>query len=196
MEIQKAFKLTVKYLIVDEPWHYEDIIIYAKSHGEAKTRGIYEFDGGQVEDYNQRDYKGRPHRDITFLDVRARRVKNLDKTFYQERWITQQEIQQIEWQDTRDENARLLTISNPDDLAVVYAGCYSQYWGENRSGYSSSIVFAGKYSTKEAYNIVKGNSYDRQETVRLLDVKQFNAELELQISAKETEIERLKKYKL
>lgn len=196
METQKAFKLTVKDLIVDEPWHYDDIIVYAKSHGEAKTRGIHEFEGGQVEDYSQRNYKGKPHRDITFLDVRARRVKNLDKTFYKDRWRTQKEIKQLEWQDIRDENARLLTISNPNDLAVVYADCYSQYWGANHSGYSESIVFAGKYTTKEAYDIVRGNSYDRQETVILLDVEQFNKDIELQILIKETEIERLKTYRI
>lgn len=196
METQKAFRLTVKDLIIDEPWYYENIIVYAKSHGEAKTRGIYEFESGKVEDYSQKDYKGRPHRDITFLDVRARRVKNLDKAFYRERWRTQQEIQQLEWQDTRDEKARLLTISNPNDLAVVYAGCYRQYWGANRSGYSDTVTFAGKYSTKEAYDIVRGSSYDRQEIVRLLDVEHFNSELNLKILAKEKEIERLKTYKL
>ena len=178
MEIQKAFKLTVKNLVVDEPWHYDDIIVYAKTHGEAKTRGIYEFECGQVEDYTQRNYKGEHLRDITFLDVRARRVKRLDKTFYKERWRTQEELQQLEWQDKRDEEAKQIWLDNPDGIAVVYAGCYNSYWGANNAGYWSKIEDAGKYSTKEAYEIVRGSSFDRQETVILIDKEEYNKKLQ------------------
>ena len=178
MEIQKAFKLTVKNLVVDEPWHYYDIIVYAKTHGEAKIRGIYEFECGQVEDYTQRNYKGEHLRDITFLDVRARRVKRLDKTFYKERWRTQEELQQLEWQDKRDEEAKQIWLDNPDGIAVVYAGCYNSYWGANNAGYWSKIEDAGKYSTKEAYEIVRGSSFDRQETVILIDKEEYNKKLQ------------------
>lgn len=177
MEIQKAFKLSVKNLVVDEPWHYSDIIVYAKTHGEAKTMGIYEFECGKIEDYSVRNYKGEPLRDITFLDIRARRVKELDKTFYRDKWRTQQELKQLEWQDKRDEEAKQIWLNNPDGIAVVYAGCYGTFWGANQAGYWSKIEDAGKYSTKEAYDIVRGSGFDRQETVILLDKTRYNDEL-------------------
>jgi len=174
MEIKKAFKLTVKNMVADEPWHYDDIIIYAESHGEAKAKGVYEFDSVKVEDHTSRNFE----RYVTFLDVRARRVKRLDKTFYKDRWRTQEELQQLEWEDRRDEEAKQLWIDNPDGIAVVYNANYGTYWGANKAGYWSKIEDAGKYSTEEAYDIVRGSSYDRQETVILIDKEKYNEELE------------------
>lgn len=176
-KIRKAFKLTVNNLIVDEPWHYENIIVYANTHGEAKTKGIYEFQLGQVEDYTQKNYKGEYLRDIVFTDVRARREKSEDQFFYKDRWRTRKDLQELEWQDKRDEEAKQLWIDNPDGIAVVYNGSYNTYWGANHAGYWSKIEDAGKYSTKEAYDIVRGSSFDRQETVILLNKEQYNAEL-------------------
>lgn len=171
MKIQKAFKLSIKDMVADEPWHYTDIIVYADSHGEAKAKGISEwpFESVQVEDYSQKNYKGEYLRDITFLDVRARRVKKLDKILHNGRWETRERISQLEWQDKRDEEAKQLWLDNSDGIAVVWAGCYRSYWGANHSGYWSKKEDAGKYSTKEAYDIVRGSDYSRQETVELLD---------------------------
>lgn len=177
MEIQKAFKLSVKNLVIDEPWHYEDIVVYADSHGEAKVKGFSEFEYGEVQDYSQKNYKGEYLRDITFLDIRARRIKKLDKVLYKDRWETRERISQLEWQDKRDEEAKVLWENNPDGIAVVWAGCYNSYWGANHSGYWSTLEGAGKYSMEEAYKIVKGSCYSRQEKVILLDKEKYNAEL-------------------
>ncbi len=179
MEIQKAFKLSVKDMVADEPWHYDDIIVYAETHGEAKNKGMMEFDGVHVQDYSQINYyKGDFLRDVTFLDIRARRVKKLDKIFYRDLWRTREDISQLEWMDKRDEEAKQLWVENPDGIAVIWAGCYNSYWGENRCGYFSELEYAGKYTTKEAYEIVKGNDYSRQEKVILLDKEKYNKELQ------------------
>jgi hypothetical protein len=175
MEKQKAYKLVVDNLLLDEPYHYEAPIVYAKTAGEAKSKGISHFYYYQVE--NMYDYGRYKNRDIVFTDIKAKRVKRLDKTFYKDRWQTQEELEKLEWQDKRDEEAKQLWLNNPDGIAVVHAGCYNQWWGANRCGYSSDITYAGKYSTKEAYDIVRGSSYDRRETVILLDKDKYNAEL-------------------
>lgn len=183
MEIQKAYKLSVKDMIIDEPWHYTDIVVYAESHGEAKAKGIsgWHFEGAQVEDYSQKNYKGEYLRDITFLDIRARRIKKEDKIFYKDEWRTRERVSQLEWQDKRDEEAKQLWLDNPNETAVVYAGCYNQYWGANHAGYCSDITYAGKYSTEEAYNIVKGSCYSRQEKAILLDKEKYNKEIQQKI---------------
>ena len=171
-QIRKAYKLTVKG-IVDEPWHYDDIIVYADSHGQAKSRGIYEFDSVYVQDYKEYDNQ----RHIIFTDITARRIKRLDKILYNEKWITQYELEHIHWKSKRDEEARQIWQDNTDGIAVVFAGCYGTYWGANHSGYCSKIEDAGKYTTEEAYRIVKGSSYDRQETVILLNKEKYNNDL-------------------
>ena len=176
MEKQKAYKLVVDNLLLDEPWYYEEPIVYAKSAGEAKSKGISHFYDYQVEDIH--DYGKYNNRDIVFTDIKARRLKRLDKTLYKDRWRTQKEIQQLEWQDKRDEEAKQLWINNPDGIAVVYNSSYGIYWGANRAGYWSKIEDAGKYSTEEAYDIVRGSSYERQETVILIDKEKYNEELE------------------
>lgn len=181
METKKAFKITVKDLVIDEPWHYTDIIVYADSHGEAKNKGMREFELGEIIDYTKKNWKGEYLRDITYLDIRARRIKSEDKILYKGEWETRERISQLEWQDKRDEKAKQLWINNPDGIAVVWVGCYGAYWGANRSGYYSKIENAGKYSTKEAYDIVKGSCYDRQEIVQLLDKEKYNAELQKKI---------------
>lgn len=189
--LKKAWKISAKDL--NEPWYYDDIIVLADTRGEARSKGLYDLIyQGATKDVN-RKYDDDT---ITYTDVTATRYKDSDRILFEDKEITRRDLEGYLWCKDRDEAALQLTISNPNDLAVVYAGCYGQYWGKNRSGYSSDITFAGKYTTKEAYDIVKGSAYDRKESSKLLDIKQFNKELDLQISAKETEIERLKTYKL
>lgn len=189
--LKKAWKISAKDL--NEPWYYDDIIVLADTRGEARSKGLCDLiNQGATKDVS-RKYDDDT---IIYTDVIATRYKASDRILFEDKEGMRRDLEGYLWCKERDENALQLTITNPDDLAVVFAECYGKYWGKNRSGYSSAITFAGKYTTKEAYDIVKGSSYDRKETVSLLDVGQFNAELDLQISAKETEIGRLKTYKL
>jgi hypothetical protein len=188
--IKKAWKISAKDL--EEPWHYDDITVMADTRGEARSKGLNELTyqcAKKIAGYLEDD-------ELYYVDIIATREKESDNILYEGKEIKRRNLKNYLWQKERDENARLLTISNPNDLAVVYAGCYSQYWGANHSGYSSSIFFAGKYTTKEAYEIVKGSAYSRQEEVRLLDVEQFNRDIELDIERKQKEIDRLKTYKI
>lgn len=176
MEIRKAYKLIVDNLLLDDPYHYEAPIVYAKTAGEAKSKGMKHFYDYRVEDIY--DYGRYNEREITFTDVKAKRDKNSDKFLYKDQWETRKRISQLEWQDKRDEEARLIWENNPDGIAVVWAGCYGSYWGANHAGYWSKIEDAGKYSTKEAYDIVRGSDYSRQEKVILLDKEEYNKELQ------------------
>ena len=188
--VKKAWSISAKDLI--EPWHHDDIVVFADTRGEARSKGLDELRyQGATKDVSYLE-----DNEIYYTDIGATRYKESDKIQFEDKVVSRSQVKNYLWQKERDENARQLTITHPNDLAVVYAGCYGQYWGANHSGYSSAITFAGKYSTKEAYDIVKGSDYGRQETVRLLDVVQFNAQLDVQILVKETEIERLKTYKI
>lgn len=187
--IKKAWKISAKNL--SEPWYFEDVTVMADTRGEARSLGLSELIyQGATKNVN-RKYDDDT---ITYTDIVATRYKAYDRILFEGKEIASRDLEGYLWCKERDENALQLTNTNPNDLAIVYAGCYGQYWGANHSGYSSVITFAGKYTTLQAYDIVRGSSYDRKETVSLLDVEQFNAELDLQIYAKETEIERLKTY--
>lgn len=189
--LKKAWKVSAKDL--SEPYFYDNVIVLADTRGEARSKGLSElhYQGATIKvDFKYQD------NEVKFTDVIATRHRQSDMILYGDKEMRRRDLSDYLWCKERDENARLLTVSNPNDLAVVYAGCYGQYWGANRSGYSSSIVFAGKYTTQEAYDIVRGSSYDRQETVRLLDTEQFNKDIDIEISEKQKEIERLKSYRI
>lgn len=171
----KAYRLIVEDL--SEPWHWDDIIVYADSAGEAKSKGLKEFSGAEKRDILE--YGG--WRDVIFTDIKAIRHKELDKADYGGALFTKAEIREKEWIKERDEKALKLFQTNPDDLCVIWAGCYGSYWGSNRSGYSSDIKYAGKYSTKEAYEIVRGNDYTRQEEVRLLNTVEYNSSIDKEV---------------
>lgn len=176
--VLKAYKLVVND-IVDEPWHWNDIIIYAKTAGEAKSKGLSEFEGAKVNDLKGMSWS--LYRDVKYTDIKAYRIKEMDKVLYEGIVITKAEVKQKEWQKQRDKEALELSQNYPDSMAVVYAGCYGSYWGANRSGYTSKIENAGKYSTKDAYEIVRGSDYNRQEKVILLDGTKYNAEIDIKI---------------
>ncbi len=167
-EIKKAFKLTVDN-IADEPWCWDDIIVYAESHGAAKSKGLKYFDGAEI--HVDRGYGVR---DVEFTDLKARRIKNQDKILYDGEWVTQERKVQLDWQKERDEDARKIMEENPNGIAVVWAGVYNAYWGYNHNGYRADIENAGKYTTKEAFDIVKGSCWSRQETVQLLSIEKYN----------------------
>ena len=186
--IQKAYKITVEN-INDEPWHYNDIVVYADSAGEAKSKGFPEFWSARIDDYSK---YGRRERDVIYTDLKARRVSKEDKILYDGEYITRERVKQKEWVKDRDEKARKLWEENPESLAVVLAGCYGSYWGANRCGYGSYLN-AGHYTTEEAYNIVKGSCSSRQEEVRLLDVEEYNAIIDKEVKKL---VETIEKYHL
>lgn len=184
LKIQKAYKLSVSDLIVDEPWHYTDIVVYAESHGKAKTKGIFEFECGRLFDPNGHNCE----RDIVFTDIGARRCKKEDKFLVSDRWRTREQLEQMSWEFKRDEQAKQIWLNNPDGVALVWVGCYGSYWGANHSGYTSDKTRAGKYSTKEAFEIVKGSDYSRQEKVILVNKEEYNLEIQNKIKQLENNI--------
>lgn len=193
--ISKAYRLRVDD-IASEPWHWDDIIVYADSPGEAKSKGIIEFDGAEVPDRGK--YSG--YREVTFTDIKATRLPKQDKYEYEGKIMTKEDIKQREWEKERDAKALKLSQDYPNCLAVVWAGCYNQYWGANRSGYTSYIEYAGKYTTKEAYDIVRSSDYSRKEEVVLLDTVKYNSDIDSKIDKiseqYNKDLDRLKKAKI
>ena len=186
--IKKAWKISAKDL--SEPWYFEDITVMADTRGEARSKGLNELFNQGAEKIIDRFEDS----DLKYTDIIAKRDKDYDITLHEGKEMKRKDLKSFLWQKERDEKALQLTITNPNDLAVVYAGCYSQYWGANHSGYSSSIIFAGKYTTQQAYEIIKGSDYSRQEEVKLLDAERFNKELDESIKKRQSEIDRLKTY--
>lgn len=180
--IEKAFSLRVE-AIVDEPWNWDDIIVYAESRSAAKSKGVNRFDGAEIKDENN---YGR-YREVRFLDIKAHRHPELDKYDYNGQVLTKEEIEQKQWIEARDNQSLALSKSYPNSLCVIWAGVYKSYWGPNRAGYTAKIEHAGKYTTIEAYNIVRGSDYSRQQTVILLDTNKYNEEIDKKIQELTTE---------
>lgn len=189
--LEKAWHIRVKDL--SEPWNYEDIYVTAENRGQARSKGLSEMLQQGAEKLKTYKYEDN---EIKYTDIIAHRSKDYDTILFEDKKMSHRDVQQYLWCKERDDKALKFTETNPDDLFVVWNGSYGSYWGANHSGYSSSIVFAGKYTAKEAYNIVRGSSYGRKEEVRLLDKKQFNKDLDAQIEAKQKEIDRLNNYRL
>lgn len=189
--LEKAWHIRVKDL--SEPWYYEDIYVKAENRGQARSKGLSKMLTEGAEKYVSSRYEDS---EIKFTDIIASRAKDLDTILFEDKKMNRRDVEEHIWCKERDEKALKFTETNPDDLFVVYAGCYGSYWGSNRSGYSDSIVFAGKYTAQEAYSIVQGSSYSRKEEMRLLNKKQFNKDLDEQIQSKQKEIDRLNSYRL
>lgn len=186
--IKKAWKISVKDL--SEPWYFEDVYVNCETRGEARSKGLTEMrnlGATKLVDYDTEVY---------YTDIIAHRVKEYDTILFEDKEMKRHQIEEHIWCKERDQKALDLTVSNPNDLAVVWAGCYRGYWGANRSGYSDDIIFAGKYSIQEAYDIVIGSDYGRQETVRLLNVAEFNANINTEVIKLQKQIDRLRTYKI
>ena len=180
----RAYKATVDNLILEDPYHFEKPVFYAEKASDAKSKAIRFF-----KDYYVKDYiNGDSSREVEYTDIRVKRVKALDKIHYKGKLVTVEEAKQLKWVEERDAKAKELADKHPNEVAVVWSGCYGAYWGANRAGYFSNIENAGKYTTKEAYEIVKGNDYSRQEVVELLNVEEYNNKIQKKIN----ELEKLK----
>jgi len=189
--IKKAWKISVKDL--SEPWYFEDVYVNCETRGEARSQGLQEMCNLGAEKLKESRYDDT---DLRYIDIIAHRSKDYDTILFEGKEMKRHQIEKHIWCKERDQKAYELTVSNPNDLAVVYAGVYGSYWGSNRSGYSDSIVFAGKYDVREAYDIVRGSEYSRQETVKLLNVEKFNLGIEEKIEKLQKEIDRLKSRKI
>lgn len=189
--IKKSWRISIKDL--SEPWYFEDVYVNCETRGEARSKGLTEMFNLGAEKIKESRYDSS---DIAYTDIIAHRAKDYDTILFEGKEMKRQAIEKYTWCKERDQKALDLTVSNPNDLAVVWAGCYRGYWGANRSGYSDDIIFAGKYSTKEAYEIVKGSEYARQETVKLLNVEEFNANINTEVIELQQKIDRLRTYKV
>lgn len=187
--VKKAWRIKVDDLV--EPWHYEELVEYAETGNKAKSQ----FMGGScVIDMYIGDYSD--SREVEYKDIKVSRCKSEDIVLYKGNEINRGEVSSIEWMANRDAEALRIVNESPEAVCVVWAGCYSQYWGANHAGYTSLIERAGKYSAKEAYDIVMGSDYSRQESVIALDPQQFNSDIDVKIKNLEKDIENLKSCKV
>lgn len=180
MEIhEKAWVVTA--LNLSSPWFYNDIVVWANDPSKAKALGFDKL----LQENAEVCYdlaEGYPStREVVFTDVRVNRLKAEDKVNYNGVIMTRQGVKHELWQKERDAKALKIVEETPDAICVVFNGDYNQYWGSNHSGYSSNILFAGKYTAKEAYDIVHGSSFARKEVVRLLDVELYNKNIKKEI---------------
>lgn len=190
--MEKAYNVFVKN-IINEPWHYNDLIVYAETRNQARSKAMSKslFESAQIEDSS--DYFN--VRDVEYKDICATRNKNLDKVEYNGKTVSKSELGEIKWCEERTTYAKSLVDNFPEKTAVVYNASYGSYWAANHSGYASDIIFAGLYSTQEAYEIVKNSSYDRQETVKLYSKEDKSEVIDLEVEKLQREIDRLDTYR-
>lgn len=174
MIIKKAYQVWAKDL--SEPFYYNEIVGYGNTPGEAKS------DAWNNSDLKYADklYGGG---DVTFLDLKVKRVKEYDVVEFEGKEVKRYEIEKLEWMRNRDEESLKLTTENPDSLFLVYNASYGSYWGSNNCGYTSKRYMAGRYSGEEAYKIVKGSSFERKETLELFDAAKINLEVWKEINS-------------
>lgn len=184
--MNKAWQITVDDL--SEPWYYQDIIVYAETGDKAKSIAWKENRSG-ICDAELSMYT----REVRYTDLRAHRVKELDKIEWEGKQVTKERFKELTWMKERDEDSEKLWKENPEATAVVMKG--SSYWGHNRCGYSSTLKNAGLYSTQEAYGIVRGSDYNRQETMRLCSKEEINNYIESEIEKLRNQIKELEIYK-
>jgi hypothetical protein len=184
----KAWKISAKNL--EEPWHYDDVYVYAENRNKARSLGLKELFhlGATISKPCKYRDCGWKEDDVEYTDIIAHRCPHEDKVMYNGKLETKDRIEELEWCRLRDEEAYNLTITNPNDFAVVYAGCYGTYWGSNHVGYCSKIEDAGKYTTQEAYEIVKGSGYSRKEKVILINKEEYNQNILDQIEKLKTKL--------
>lgn len=192
--MEKAWNVFVKN-IVSEPWHYNDLIVYAETRNQARSKAMSKmlFESAEIEDQPYSIYNR--YRDVEYKDISATRNKELDKVDYNGEEVSKSKLKEIKWCEERTAYAKSLANNFPDKTAVVYTGSYGSFWGANHSGYASNIIFAGLYTTKEAYDIVKSSSYDRQETVRLYSKEDKSEVIDLEVEKLQKEIDRLNTYR-
>lgn len=118
---------------------------------------------------------------MKFTDIKAIRIKEEDKVSHDGCLLSRKQVKEKEWIKERDNNILNLIKTNPDSMVVIWARCYGQYWGANRSGYATDIKYAGKYTPQEAYDIISGNDYSRQEVVKLLDIVEYNEKIDKEV---------------
>jgi len=51
MESLKAWHVKC-FDISDEPWHWDEVIVYASTRNKARSKGLKYFDGAEVEEYS------------------------------------------------------------------------------------------------------------------------------------------------
>jgi hypothetical protein len=191
--VEKGWNVTVGGLA--EPYLYEDVFVHAENKGQARSKGFDEmkYQNAEVQMSNTGFTKCR---EVQFTDIRVTRSKEHDLIKCNDEVMTRQAVGEKRWCEQRDEEAKKIMDENPYGIAVVYAGCYSFYWGPNHAGYYSNLLSAGKYSTKEAYDIVKGSDYSRRETVMLVKPDEYNKDIDSQIEALKTKIQGLEHSKI
>lgn len=195
--MEKAWNVFVKN-IVNEPWHYNELIVYAETRNQARSLAMNQrlFESAQLEVNIYSSYHFEKYRDVEYKDVCATRNKDLDKVEYNGKIVSKNELEKIKWCEERTAYAKSLADDFSDKTAVVYNASYGSYWGANHSGYADDIIFEGLYSTKEAYEIVKSSSYNRQETVKLYSKEDKSQVIDLKVEKLQKEIDRLNTYRL
>lgn len=183
-------KIIKKAWFVDAPTEDQLVypmghIVFAETQSKARMEGLKELGGLELESgkSNHENYKGYNYgffSEVGYLDITARRSKSDDIVLFDGEEIERNRL--VDRLKTKKRNDKLekLKLNNPNAKCIIYAGCYSQYWGENRGGYTTRDN-AGIYSIDDAVSIVKSNDINREEEVIIIananEIDQINKEI-------------------
>lgn len=150
--------------IFKEPWFAPEIIVYANTRSEAKTKALNELG---YDEYL--DKWGEP---IGFLNIKILRHKMSDKYLVNGELKTKEQIDRDKSYRDRDEMLDKLLSDYPNSMAYIKKGY--QYYMPNNCGYTELKEVAGIYTLEDAIQSVKHCSIDDNMQAIVINKEEHN----------------------
>lgn len=128
----------------NEPWFAPEIIVYANTRSEAKTKALNKLDDEYLDKW------GEP---IGFLNIKILRHKIYDKYLIDGELKTKEQIDRDNIYKQREEMLDKLLSDNPGSMAYIKKGSY--YYMPNSCGYTERKDTAGIYTIEDAVSEVR-----------------------------------------
>lgn len=130
--------------IFKEPWFAPEIIVYANTRSEAKTKALNKLDGEYLDKWDE---------PIGFLNIKILRKKSADKLLIDGEVKLQYEIDRDKSYKDREEMLNKLLLDNPGSMAYIKKGY--NYYMPNNCGYTERKDTAGIYTLEDAIDSVR-----------------------------------------
>lgn len=123
-----------------EPWYISDPVVYANTKGEARMKFL---------DYLAKEGVERQDgEEITFINIRVRRDKTLDKKLWRGELVSFKKYSELEKEVNHEKE--LDRILADDSITFCYIKKRGAYYCSNYRGYTEVEFFAGIYPKKDA----------------------------------------------
>jgi len=168
--IEKAYQ--IDFDRVEEGYHYDGIYVYADTLNKAKVKLLHEMrHENLVLKYSRAE--------LSYLNIPVIRCKDKDKTLFEGKYRTQNEIARIK------RKKGLLEMLENHFITHCYIKKRGTYYRPNNCGYTEFISEAGVYPTQEA--VANGLSCEDL-TVIPINIEEHNTMINARIENLKTRI--------